>query len=83
MVDVAKKTKSVNASGMKVVPKDLIGRAEPIILKGLVSSWPLVDASMASDERAVEYLKSSTMVGQQLCVRPSPLPMDGCFTMSN
>ena len=37
---------------------DLMGRLEPVVLKGLVSDWPLVKLGMQSSEAAIDYLKS-------------------------
>ena len=39
------------------IPKDVVATAEPVILKQLVSDWPLVKAGEISDRASVDYLK--------------------------
>lgn len=39
------------------IPTDVIAAAEPVILKQLVSNWPLVRAGRISDRASVDYLK--------------------------
>lgn len=40
------------------IPREVISSAEPVVLKQLVSNWPLVQAARKSDEASVDYLKS-------------------------
>ncbi len=37
--------------------EQLLGRGEPVVLKGLVSEWGLVRAGLESDEAAIRYLR--------------------------
>lgn len=39
------------------IPKDIVAKAEPVILKQLVGDWPLVKAGKISDRSSVDYLK--------------------------
>src|SRR3954452_3203346 len=36
----------------------LLETSEPVVLKGLVRNWPLVQAGLASDDDAMSYLRS-------------------------
>lgn len=40
------------------IPQEILSSSQPLILKGLVRSWPLVQAGLQSDEAAVAYLRS-------------------------
>ena len=53
-----KKTKVLHGVSPHNIPRDIINSAEPVVLKQLVSNWPLVQAGRTSDEASVNYLKS-------------------------
>ena len=40
------------------VPDDVLTSAEPLLLKGLVADWPMVEASRESTQAGVDYLRS-------------------------
>lgn len=39
-----------------ILPEDIQSLNHPVVLRGLVSNWPLVNKSLASDKTAVNYL---------------------------
>jgi len=41
-----------------IIPPELLGGNQPLILKGIARSWPLVQASLRSHESADTYLRS-------------------------
>lgn len=53
-----KQTKTLYGINSHNIPKDVINSAEPVVLKQLVSDWPIVQAGRASDRESVDYLKS-------------------------
>ena len=56
---ITRKTKVLEACEPDDIPwQSLMDSMEPVILKGLVKSWPLVQAGLESHEKAIDYLKS-------------------------
>lgn len=41
-----------------VMPNDIFQRTEPVVLKGLVANWVLVQDGLKSDEKIINYLRS-------------------------
>jgi hypothetical protein len=59
MVELTRKTREISGLTPGQVPFDeLLQAGEPVILKGLVSSWPLVQQGRISAVAAASYLKS-------------------------
>lgn len=59
MLNIEKKTKVITGYRPDNVPYEaLMSANEPVILKGLVNDWALVDAGKHSDVAAMDYLKS-------------------------
>ena len=40
----------------KAIPESVFSSATPVILRGLVESWPMVEASKKSPQQSLEYL---------------------------
>ncbi|MFC4701566.1 cupin-like domain-containing protein [Glaciecola siphonariae] len=49
---------TIDASDTNVVPSTVVNSDSPVLLKGLVSQWPLVQKSMRSSNHAIDYLLS-------------------------
>jgi hypothetical protein len=45
------------------LPADLLCSSEPVLLRGLVRHWPLVQAAQQSDQRFCDYLRGFAKVG--------------------
>lgn len=58
MSSILRKTAVIDGSNIREITAELTCRTEPLILKGLVKHWPLVQKGLQSDETAIEYLKS-------------------------
>lgn len=59
MLKIDKKTKVLEGIRADSIPyQELIAAAEPVILKGVASDWALVKAGLASDQQAIDYLRS-------------------------
>jgi hypothetical protein len=56
-MSVSRKTKVIQCQP-GLVPADILSGAEPVILKGLVSHWPLVQLGQQNNEAVVDYLCS-------------------------
>jgi hypothetical protein len=41
----------------RALPDDLLASNEPVVLRGLVASWPMVQAAVASEQGADQYLR--------------------------
>ena len=57
MVSEYQKVRELPAERPGIVPAEVLGAAEPYVIRGLVSTWPLVQAARVSDEAVVAYLK--------------------------
>lgn len=57
MLWVDRNVKEIDGAGLKVFPGDLIDSDEPIVIRGFVSHWPVVEAGLASDQACADYLK--------------------------
>jgi hypothetical protein len=55
---ITNKTKVLSGLSRENLPADIIHNVEPVVMKGLVNDWPLVQASTESPSAAVAYLKS-------------------------
>ena len=49
--------REINAAGMQAPGAELLAATEPLILRGLVARWPLVQAGVRSASDALTYLK--------------------------
>ncbi|HSX50998.1 MAG TPA: cupin-like domain-containing protein [Cellvibrio sp.] len=56
MITVSKNVKVVQCCTPEKIPDEVYASAEPLILKGLVSSWPIVKAGLNSQADAEKYL---------------------------
>lgn len=53
----AKTMREIDGAGLKALPDDILKSTEPLILRGLVSNWPMVQAGLASEDGAADYLR--------------------------
>ena len=58
------------------LPPDLIEAAQPVVLRGLVSQWPLVREALRSDRAAVDYLHGCWR-GAPVAIMTGPPEIDG------
>lgn len=56
MINIDKKVKVVHGCTPDQIPDDVLLSSEPLILKGLASSWPIVKAGFSSHEEVEKYL---------------------------
>ncbi len=57
MINVTKKVNEVVGCVPNAIPDEVLHSTEPILLKGLVKDWPLVQAALRSDEEVDQYLR--------------------------
>lgn len=57
MVNITKHTRVVEGVRPEAIPADIICSPEPVLLKGLVGAWPLVQKGELAPAEAVAYLK--------------------------
>lgn len=57
-MNISKRSTVIEITTPGVVPDDIYSATEPLVLKGLIKNWKLVEAGLTSDTRAIEYLKS-------------------------
>lgn len=58
------------------LPAHLLEAAQPVVLRGLVSSWPIVQAARRSDRAAVDYLHGCWR-GAPVAIMTGPPEIDG------
>lgn len=58
MADIKTKTRVVDGICFDSIPEEIIQSPEPVLLKGLVRGWPLVEAGLNETQTAIDYLKS-------------------------
>lgn len=56
MINIEKKVKVIEGCTPDNIPDAVLLSREPLILKGLASSWPIVQAGLVSDAAAEQYL---------------------------
>lgn len=56
MINIDKKVKVIHGCQPDQIPDEVLLSPEPLILKGLASSWPIVQAGLSSNEAAANYL---------------------------
>lgn len=60
------------------LPEGLLEAAEPVVLRGLVAHWPMVEAARRSDRAAVDYLRQCWR-GEAVAIMTGPPEIDGRF----
>ena len=58
------------------LPPDLLEAAQPVVLRGLVSQWPMVREALRSDRAAVDYLHGCWR-GAPVAIMTGPPEIDG------
>jgi hypothetical protein len=58
MADIQKATRQVTGYTAENLPAEILQSDRPVILKGLVNHWPVVQAGIASPEKAADYIRS-------------------------
>jgi len=56
MIEIKKSVKVIEGCSPDQIPDEVFASSEPLILKGLASSWPIVKAGLESNESAAQYL---------------------------
>ncbi|MBU3005987.1 cupin-like domain-containing protein [Paraglaciecola arctica] len=58
MLNIAKRTRTLENCEVGHIPEDISSYTEPVILKGIVKNWEMVELGQRSVPKTVEYLKS-------------------------
>lgn len=56
MISIDKKIKVIEGCTPDRIPDEILSSSEPLILKGLAASWPIVQAGLTSHEEVEKYL---------------------------
>lgn len=56
MINIDKKVKVIEVFSPHKIPDEVFSSSEPLILKGVASSWPIVQAGLTSPEEVEKYL---------------------------
>jgi hypothetical protein len=57
MIEIKNTVKVIEGCSPENIPDEVLASTEPLILKGLASSWPIVKAGLESDAKAAAYLQ--------------------------
>lgn len=57
MLQLPRRTREINIDQPGLIPDGVLSGDEPLILRGLVSHWPLLQAGQQSAETAADYLR--------------------------
>jgi hypothetical protein len=58
MLPIAKSVRTLTGLDSRALPDDVLRSTQPLVLKGLVSHWPMVQAAKQSPSAAAQYLRS-------------------------
>ena len=58
MLPIAKSVRTLTGLDSRALPDDVLRSTQPLVLKGLVSHWPMVQAAQQSPSAAAQYLRS-------------------------
>lgn len=56
MININKKVKVIQGCLPGQIPEEIFSSSEPLILKGLAASWPIVQAGLSANEDVEQYL---------------------------
>ncbi len=77
MLNITKKTREITGVSLDTIPYgELMSGGEPVILKGIVSDWPLVRVGQKSNEDAMQYMKGFDS-GRQVTMYKVPAEAKG------
>ncbi|MBC6906363.1 cupin-like domain-containing protein [Saccharophagus sp. K07] len=72
------KVKEIDGTRLGSISKDILDSQSPIVFKGLISHWPLVQRAKESNEQAIEYLKHFC-IEKPVVVYSTPPELKGKF----
>ena len=49
--------REIDGADLRALPDELLTSTQPLVLRGLVSSWPMVQAGLASEQGGADYLR--------------------------
>ena len=81
MLEIKNTVKEVWGYHRDNIPRAIIQGGDPVVLKGVVSDWPIVKAGLTSDESAAAYIKSF-YVGHTVVVYQAEAEKQGRFFYS-
>ena len=58
MLKVENRIKVLEGVRPDAIPDEVLQSTEPVLLRGLVDSWPIVAAAKQSSRAAIEYVRS-------------------------
>ncbi len=58
MLPIAKQVRTLTGLDPQALPDDVLRSTQPLVLKGLVSEWPVVKAAQQSGPAAAQYVRS-------------------------
>lgn len=79
MLPVAHKVRELRGLDPAALPPEVLSSTEPLVLRGLVADWPLVQAGLASPRAAIDYLRRFARHDAQVQVMLAPPEVQGRY----
>ena len=59
MIAIKTQTKVIENCPLGQIPEEIFAANEPVILKGIVNNWRLVELGLQSTQSTIDYLKQT------------------------
>ena len=79
MLPVAHKVRELRGLDPAALPPEVLSSTEPLVLRGLVADWPLVQAGLVSPRAAIDYLRRFARHDAQVQVMLAPPEVQGRY----
>lgn len=79
MLPVAHKIRELRGLDPAALPADVLSSTEPLVLRGLVADWPLVQAGLGSPRAAIDYLRRFARSDAPVQVMVAPPQVQGRY----
>jgi len=79
MLPVATEVRELRGLDPRALPDEVLHSTEPLLLRGLVADWPLVQAGLESPRAAIGYLRQFARAEAQVSVMVGPPAMGGRY----
>ena len=79
MLPVAHKVRELRGLDPAALPPEVLSSTEPLVLRGLVADWPLVQAGLVLPRAAIDYLRRFARHDAQVQVMLAPPEVQGRY----
>lgn len=76
---IATKVRELHGIDPRALPEEVLHATEPLVLRGLVAGWPIVQAGLQSPRAAIDYLRRFARTEAQVSVLVAPPSVGGRY----